>query len=57
LKLFCLFLCFVFSTCLFVFPFFLNFFAFNLLSPFHSKYHQCYYYKLENTSLHTVQWQ
>jgi hypothetical protein len=28
-----------FSTCLFVFPFSFNFFAFHLLSPFHSKYH------------------
>jgi hypothetical protein len=27
------------STCLFVFPFFFNFFAFHLLSPFHSTYH------------------
>jgi hypothetical protein len=49
LKLFHLFACFVFSTCLFVFPFFFNFFTFHLLSPFHSKYHHCYYYKLENT--------
>jgi hypothetical protein len=46
LKLFCLF---CFFTCLFFFPFFFNFFAFSLLSPFHSKYHHCYYYKLENT--------
>jgi hypothetical protein len=49
LKLFCLFLCFVFSTCLFLFHFFFNFFAFHLFSPFHSKYQKCYYYKLENT--------
>jgi hypothetical protein len=41
LKLFCLFLCFVFflSTWLFVFPFSFNFFAFHSLSPSHSKYH------------------
>jgi hypothetical protein len=42
-------LCFFLLVCLFVFPFFFNFFAFHLLSPFHSKYHHCYYYKLENT--------
>jgi hypothetical protein len=45
LKLFCFFQ----LVCLFVFPFFFNFFAFHLLSPFHSKYHHCYYYKLQNT--------
>jgi hypothetical protein len=39
LKLFCLFLCFVFSTWLFVLPFSFNFFVFHPLSPFHSKYH------------------
>jgi hypothetical protein len=33
---------------LLVFPFFFNFFVFHLLSPFHSKNHHCYYYKLEN---------
>jgi hypothetical protein len=45
-----LFVCLVFSlVCLFVFPSICNFFAFPLLSPFHSKYHHCYYYKLENT--------
>jgi hypothetical protein len=38
-----------FSTCILVFPFSFNFFAFHPLSPFHSKYHQCYYYRLENT--------
>jgi hypothetical protein len=38
LKLF-LFVLFCFSTCLFVFPFSFNFFAFHPLSPFHSKYH------------------
>jgi hypothetical protein len=38
---------------LFCFPFFFTFFAFHLLSPFHSKYHHCYYYKLDNTELHT----
>jgi hypothetical protein len=48
LKLF-LFVCFVSSTCLFVFPFSFNFLAFQRLSPFHSKYHQWNYYKLENT--------
>jgi hypothetical protein len=36
-------LCFFLLVCLSVFPFFLNFFAFHLLPPFHSKYHQCYY--------------
>jgi hypothetical protein len=41
--------CFFLSTSLFVFPFSFNFFAFHPLSPFHSKYHQCYYYKKENT--------
>jgi hypothetical protein len=50
LKLFvCLFVCFGFFLCSLVFPSFFNFFAFHLLSPFHSKYHHCYYYKLENT--------
>jgi hypothetical protein len=52
------FLCFVFLlVCLFVFSFCFIFFAFPLLSPFHSKTHHCYYYKLENTKLHTVQGQ
>jgi hypothetical protein len=32
---------------LFVFPLFINFFAFPLLSPFHSTYYHCYYYNLE----------
>jgi hypothetical protein len=36
-------------VCLFVFSFFFAFFAFPLLSPFHSKYQHCYYYKIENT--------
>jgi hypothetical protein len=40
---------------LLVFPFFFTFFTFSLLSPFHSRYHHCYYYKLDNTELHTVQ--
>jgi hypothetical protein len=31
---------------------FFSFFAFPLLSPFHSRYHH-YYYKLDNTELHT----
>jgi hypothetical protein len=44
-----LFVLFFLLVCLFVFPFFFNFFAFHLLSPFHCKYHHCYYYKLENT--------
>jgi hypothetical protein len=47
-------------VCLFVlfcFPFFFTFFAFPLLSPFHSRYHHCYYYKVDNTKLHTVQGQ
>jgi hypothetical protein len=48
LKLLGLFVLFFLLVCLFVFPFFFNFFAFHLLSPFRSKYHQCYYYKLEN---------
>jgi hypothetical protein len=39
---------------LFCFPFFFTIFAFPLLSPFHSRYHHCYYYKLKNTELHTV---
>jgi hypothetical protein len=34
---------------------FFTFFAFTLLSPFHSRYHHSYYYKLDNTELHTVQ--
>jgi hypothetical protein len=38
LKFFCFFVLF-FSTCLFIFPFSFNFFAFHPLSPFHSKYH------------------
>jgi hypothetical protein len=42
----CLFVCFVF------FPFSLPSF-----SPFHYRYHHCYYCKLENTELHTVQGQ
>jgi hypothetical protein len=46
LKFFCFSLYFFY---LFVFPSFFNFFAFPLLSPFHSKYHHCYYYELENT--------
>jgi hypothetical protein len=38
-----------FFVCLFFylfacFPFFFNFFAFHLLSPFHSKYPHHYYY-------------
>jgi hypothetical protein len=37
------------------FPFFFTFFAFPLLSPFHSRYHHHYYYKLDDTELHTVQ--
>jgi hypothetical protein len=45
-------------VCLFCFfPFFFTFFAFPLLSSFHSRYHHCYYYKLDNTKLHTVQGQ
>jgi hypothetical protein len=39
------------------FPSFFTFFAFPLLSPFHSRNHHCYYYKLDNTELHTVQGQ
>jgi hypothetical protein len=44
----------IFETFLFVFFYLFicfslfNSFAFPLLSPFHSKYHHCYYYKLEN---------
>jgi hypothetical protein len=38
LKLFLFISLFVFSTYLFVYPFSFNFFAFHLLSPFHSKY-------------------
>jgi hypothetical protein len=35
-------------TCLFIFfSFFFTFFAVSLLSPFYSKYHHCYYYKLK----------
>jgi hypothetical protein len=49
LKLFRLFFVLFFLLVYLFFPFFFNFFAFHLLSPFHSKYHQCYYYKLENT--------
>jgi hypothetical protein len=41
--------CFFLLVSLFVFPFFFNFLDLHLLSPFHSKYHHCYYYKLENT--------
>jgi hypothetical protein len=49
---------FCFFTSLFIcFSLFFNFFAFPLLSPLHSKNHHCYYYKLENTELHTVQGQ
>jgi hypothetical protein len=44
LKLFvCLFYLFVY------FSLFFTFFVFPHLSTFHSKYHHCYYYKLENT--------
>jgi hypothetical protein len=58
LKPFCCFFVLVFLlVCLFVFLFFFNLFAFHFLSPFHSKYNHCYYYKLENTYLHTVQGQ
>jgi hypothetical protein len=39
----------VFFVCSLVFPSFFNFSASPLLSPFNSKYHHCYYYKLENT--------
>jgi hypothetical protein len=39
------------------FPFFFTFFGFPHLSPFHSRYHHCYYCKLDNTELHTVQGQ
>jgi hypothetical protein len=34
-------------VCIFVLPFSFTFFAFPFLSPFHSKYHHCYYYKLK----------
>jgi hypothetical protein len=37
-----------------LFPFFFTFIAVPLLSPFYSRYHHCYYYKLDNTELHTV---
>jgi hypothetical protein len=40
--------CFFLLVCLFIFPFFFNLFSFPPLSPFHSKYYHCYYYKLEN---------
>jgi hypothetical protein len=48
------FVCLGFFVCLLVFPFFFTFFAFPILSHFHFRYHHCYYYKLENTELHTV---
>jgi hypothetical protein len=38
-----------------VYPFSFTFFSFPLLSPFHSRYYHCYYYKLDNNKLHTVQ--
>jgi hypothetical protein len=45
---FCLFVCFGFFTNYLFFSFSFTFFAFHLLSPFHSKSHHCYYNKLEN---------
>jgi hypothetical protein len=44
LYLWSFFVCFFvlfFSTCLFIFPFSFNFFAFHPLSPLHSKYQKC----------------
>jgi hypothetical protein len=48
LTWFFLFLLFFLNFCLLVFSFFFTFFAFPLLTPFHSKNHHCSYYKLEN---------
>jgi hypothetical protein len=39
----------LFKVFFIVFPFIFTFFAFSLLSPSQSRYHHCYYYKLENT--------
>jgi hypothetical protein len=53
----------LFFVCLFVCLFVLYFFHFLYLLwfpstlIFHSRYHHCYYYKLDNTELHTVQGQ